>query len=251
MKTVLIGRGRLATNLQRALLESGHEVVSINSRTLDGLPLSADVFVIAVKDSALSEVICNATKGRENQLFVHTAGSMPLSLFERHTTRYGVFYPMQTFSKERQADFADIPIFLEANSPETLTTLNALAASISRSVYNLSTEERKYLHLAAVFACNFVNHCYDMAATVLEQHGLPFSVMLPLIDETARKVHELHPRQAQTGPAVRYDENVIRMQSELLAKKPELQRIYLQLSENIHQYAVQQALDINHSENHD
>ena len=251
MKTVLIGRGRLATNLQRALLESGHEVVSINSRTLDGLPLSADVFVIAVKDSALSEVICNATKGRENQLFVHTAGSMPLSLFERHTTRYGVFYPMQTFSKERQADFADIPIFLEANSPETLTTLNALAASISRSVYNLSTEERKYLHLAAVFACNFVNHCYDMAATVLEQHGLPFSVMLPLIDETARKVHELHPRQAQTGPAVRYDENVIRMQSELLAEKPELQRIYLQLSENIHQYAVQQALDINHSENHD
>ena len=251
MKTVLIGRGRLATNLQRALLEAGHEVVSINSRTLDGLPLTADVFVIAVKDSALSDVICNATKGRENQLFVHTAGSMPLSLFERHTTRYGVFYPMQTFSKERQADFADIPIFLEANGPEALTTLNALAESISRSVYNLSTEDRKYLHLAAVFACNFVNHCYDMAATVLEQHGLPFSVMLPLIDETARKVHELHPRQAQTGPAVRYDENVIRMQTGLLTEIPELQRIYLQLSENIHQYAVHQALDTNNSENHD
>ena len=251
MKTVLIGRGRLATNLQRALLEAGHEVVSINSRTLDGLPLTADVFVIAVKDSALSDVICNATKGRENQLFVHTAGSMPLSLFERHTTCYGVFYPMQTFSKERQADFADIPIFLEANGPEALTTLNALAESISRSVYNLSTEDRKYLHLAAVFACNFVNHCYDMAATVLEQHGLPFSVMLPLIDETARKVHELHPRQAQTGPAVRYDENVIRMQTGLLTEIPELQRIYLQLSENIHQYAVHQALDTNNSENHD
>lgn len=251
MKIVLIGRGRLATNLQRALLEAGHEVVSINSRTLDGLPLTADVFVIAVKDSALSDVICNATKGRENQLFVHTAGSMPLSLFERHTTCYGVFYPMQTFSKERQTDFADIPIFLEANGPEALTTLNALAESISRSVYNLSTEDRKYLHLAAVFACNFVNHCYDMAASVLEQHGLPFSVMLPLIDETARKVHELHPRQAQTGPAVRYDENVIRMQTGLLTEIPELQRIYLQLSENIHQYAVQQALDTNNSENHD
>lgn len=251
MKIVLIGRGRLATNLQRALLEVGHEVVSINSRTLDGLPLSADVFVIAVKDSALSDVICNASKGRENQLFVHTAGSMPLSLFERHTTRYGVFYPMQTFSKERLADFADIPIFLEVNGPEALTTLNALAASISRSVYNLSTEDRKYLHLAAVFACNFVNHCYDMASTVLEQHGLPFSVMLPLIDETARKVHELHPRQAQTGPAVRYDENVIRMQTGLLTEIPELQRIYLQLSENIHQYAVHQALDTNNSENHD
>ena len=251
MKIVLIGRGRLATNLQCALLEVGHEVVSINSRTLDGLPLSADVFVIAVKDSALSDVICNASKGRENQLFVHTAGSMPLSLFEGYAENGGVFYPMQTFSKERLADFADIPIFLEANGPEALTTLNALAASISRSVYNLSTEDRKYLHLAAVFACNFVNHCYDMASTVLEQHGLPFSVMLPLIDETARKVHELHPRQAQTGPAVRYDENVIRMQSGLLTEIPELQRIYLQLSENIHQYAVHQALDTNNSENHD
>lgn len=237
MKIVLIGRGRLATNLQRALLEVGHEVVSINSRTLDGLPLSADVFVIAVKDSALSDVICNASKGRENQLFVHTAGSMPLSLFEMHTTRYGVFYPMQTFSKERQADFSVIPLFLEADSSETMATLQTLAASISGSVYELTTEERKYLHLAAVFACNFANHCYDMAASVLEQHGLPFSVMLPLIDETARKVHDLHPRQAQTGPAVRYDENVIRMQTALLTGSPELQHIYEILSQNIHQYA--------------
>ena len=251
MKTVLIGRGRLATNLEKALLKAGHEVTSINSRTLEGLPLTADIFVIAVKDSALLDVISVATKGREDQLFVHTAGSMSLRLFEGHATRYGVFYPMQTFSKERCVDFAEIPLFLEADSPETMITLKAMAGSISRSVWQLTTEERKFLHLAAVFACNFANHCYDMAATVLELHGMPFSVMLPLIDETARKVHELHPRQAQTGPAVRYDENVIRMQSELLAENPELQRIYLQLSENIHQYAVHKVLDTNHSENHD
>ena len=118
-----------------------------------------------------------------------------------------------------------------------MATLQTLAASISGSVYELTTEERKYLHLAAVFACNFANHCYDMAASVLEQHGLPFSVMLPLIDETARKVHDLHPRQAQTGPAVRYDENVIRMQTALLTGSPELQHIYEILSQNIHQYA--------------
>ena len=112
MKTVLIGRGRLATNLERALLSASHEVMSINSRTLDGLPQKADVFVIAVKDSALPDVIREATKGREDQLFVHTAGSMPLSLFEGCTSRYGVFYPMQTFSKERLTDFAEIPLFL-------------------------------------------------------------------------------------------------------------------------------------------
>ena len=238
MKIVIIGRGRLATNLERALRDVRHEVISISSRTLEGLPLRADVFVIAVKDSALQDVICKATKGRGEQLFVHTAGSMSLNMFEGHTTRYGVFYPMQTFSKERQADFSVIPLFLEACNPETMTTLQALATSISERVYELTTEERKQLHLAAVFACNFANHCYDMAATVLEQHGLPFSVMLPLVDETARKVHELHPREAQTGPAVRYDENVIRMQTALLTGNPELQHIYEILSQNIHKYAL-------------
>ncbi|MBR1411598.1 MAG: DUF2520 domain-containing protein [Prevotella sp.] len=236
MKVVLIGRGRLATNLLAALQQAGHEVVSINSRTLEGLPLEADAFIVAVKDSALEEVIRRATKGREQQLFLHTAGSMPMSLFEGHTSRYGVFYPMQTFSKERLVDFAEIPVFIEGADP----AIRPLAESISRRVYELSTEARKYLHLSAVFACNFVNHCYALSAELLEQHGLPFDVMLPLIDETARKVHELHPHDAQTGPAVRYDENVIRMQSALLADNPELQQIYELLSLDIHRKASKQ-----------
>ncbi|MBQ6406034.1 MAG: DUF2520 domain-containing protein [Prevotella sp.] len=236
MKVVLIGRGRLATNLLAALQQAGHEVVSINSRTLEGLPLEADAFIVAVKDSALEEVIRRATKGREHQLFLHTAGSMPMSLFEGHTSRYGVFYPMQTFSKERLVDFAEIPVFIEGADP----AIRPLAESISRRVYELSTEARKYLHLSAVFACNFVNHCYALSAELLEQHGLPFDVMLPLIDETARKVHELHPHDAQTGPAVRYDENVIRMQSALLADNPELQQIYELLSLDIHRKASKQ-----------
>jgi len=236
VKVVLIGRGRLATNLLAALQQAGHEVVSINSRTLEGLPLEADAFIVAVKDSALEEVIRRATKGREQQLFLHTAGSMPMSLFEGHTSRYGVFYPMQTFSKERLVDFAEIPVFIEGADP----AIRPLAESISRRVYELSTEARKYLHLSAVFACNFVNHCYALSAELLEQHGLPFDVMLPLIDETARKVHELHPHDAQTGPAVRYDENVIRMQSALLADNPELQQIYELLSLDIHRKASKQ-----------
>ena len=236
VKVVLIGRGRLATNLLAALQQAGHEVVSINSRTLEGLPLEADAFIVAVKDSALEEVVRRATKGREQQLFLHTAGSMPMSLFEGHTSRYGVFYPMQTFSKERLVDFAEIPVFIEGADP----AIRPLAESISRRVYELSTEARKYLHLSAVFACNFVNHCYALSAELLEQHGLPFDVMLPLIDETARKVHELHPHDAQTGPAVRYDENVIRMQSALLAADPELQQIYELLSLDIHRKASKQ-----------
>ena len=230
MRVVLIGRGRLATNLLPALQQAGHEVSSINSRTLENLPEEADVFIIAVKDSALQEVICRATKGREQQLFVHTAGSMPMSLFEGYTNRFGVFYPMQTFSKERLVSFADIPVFIEGDN----AVLRPLAESITHSVYELSSADRKFLHLSAVFACNFVNHCYALSAELLEKHGIPFSVMLPLIDETALKVHQLHPLEAQTGLAVRYDENVIRMQSSMLADSPLLQEIYNLLSVSIH-----------------
>lgn len=237
MKIVLIGRGRLATNLERALLEAGHEVASINSRTLENLPKEADVFIIAVKDSVLRDVIRAATQGRETQVFVHTAGSMPMNMFEGTTYHYGVLYPMQTFSKERAVDFSEIPIFIEASDKETLKVLKQLAESITQRVYELSSENRQYLHLAAVFACNFTNHCYAMAAEILEEHGLPFDVMLPLIDETACKVHQLHPLEAQTGPAVRYDENVIRHQTELLHDNPRMKDLYERLSLHIHEKA--------------
>ena len=234
MKVVIIGKGRLASNLAPALMEAGHEVMMVNSRTLEALPREADVFIIAVKDDALAEVIARVAKGREDQLIAHTAGSMSLALFEGSTRHYGVFYPMQSFSKERRVDFHEIPIFLEASDSESLEILHALAETITGSVYELTTSERKYLHLAAVFACNFANHCYALAADVLEQHGLPFSVMLPLVDETARKVHQLHPSDAQTGPAVRYDENVLRSQRELLADNTDVQQLYDLLSKSIH-----------------
>ena len=244
MKIVLIGRGRLATNLLPALQKAGHEVTSVNSRTLEDLPAKADVYIISVKDSALQEVIRSATQGREEQLFVHTAGSMPMDLFKGCCQRYGVFYPMQTFSKERRVDFREIPIFIETGGSDKtsgLTTLRVLADSVSQKVYELSTADRKYLHLAAVFACNFANHCYSLSAEVLAQVGLPFDVMLPLIDETARKVHELHPLDAQTGPAVRYDENVMQAQQQLLSD-PLMRDIYQRMSQSIHQKA---------NENHD
>lgn len=236
MRIVLIGRGRLATNLERALLGAGHEVASINSRTLEGLPLTADVFVLAVKDAALTDVMRKATKGREEQLFLHTAGSMPMTLFEGTTHRYGVLYPMQTFSKERAVDFKEIPVFIEGSDEQTLSTIHQLAASITERVYPLSSADRQYLHLAAVFACNFTNHCYALAASILEQHGMDFSIMLPLIDETARKVHELHPVVAQTGPAVRYDENVICHHAELLQDHPQMKDLYERLSKSIYSF---------------
>ena len=237
MQIVLIGTGRLATNLEPALAAAGHEVVMVNSRTLEGLPMEADAFVIAVKDSVLAEVIAVVTKGRESQVFMHTAGSMPLVLFQGKARHYGVFYPMQTFSKERRVDFSEIPVFIEASDDQSMQTIRQLAESITGRVYELSSADRQYLHLSAVFACNFANHCYVMAAEILEKHGMNFDVMLPLVDETARKVHHLHPLEAQTGPAVRYDENVIRHQMQLLSDDPAMKDLYERMSQHIHQKA--------------
>ena len=237
MKIVLIGRGRLATNLEHALLSAGHEVASINSRTLEALPLEADVYIVAVKDAALADVIRAATKGRESQLFVHTAGSMPMDIFKGLTVHYGVFYPMRTFSKERLVDFNDISVFLETNDAVSMERLKMLSTTLTTHIYELDSEGRKHLHLAAVFACNFVNHCYALSAEVLAAKGLPFSVMLPLVDETAQKVHELAPREAQTGPAVRGDQNVMQMQANMLAGNPAVKQIYEALSNDIQRLA--------------
>ena len=246
MNIALIGRGRVATHMGKALLKAGHKVVSVNSRTLAELLQHADIYIIAVKDSALQEVIehlCSRLQtsappfwegmgvGCEDPLFVHTAGSMPLSVFEGYADRCGVLYPMQTFSMDREVDFREIPLFIEASDAASLQQIRALADSISQHVYELSTADRKYLHLAAVFACNFANHCYTLAADVLQKKGLPFDVMLPLVDETARKVHELHPKDAQTGPAARGDQNVMAAQSALLDGR--LQAIYNLMSESI------------------
>lgn len=230
MRIALIGRGRVATHMGKALLKAGHKVVSVNSRTLAELPQDADVYIIAVKDSALQEVISKVTKGREGQLFLHTAGSMPLSVFEGYADNAGVLYPMQTFSMDREVDFREIPLFIEGADPR----IRAVAESLSAHVYELSTADRKYLHLAAVFACNFANHCYTLAADVLQKKGLPFDVMLPLVDETARKVHELHPTEAQTGPAVRGDQNVMQAQAALLDGKAK--EIYELLSQSIQEH---------------
>ena len=252
MKIVLIGAGNLATHLGKALHAAGHDMVQVFSRTmqsaetlaslLDAEPLTdmaqvrddADVYIFSVKDSALEQLISQLCGG-EKKVFLHTAGSMPMSVFRGKALHYGVLYPMQTFSKQREVDFSIIPCFIEANDEFALKQIEGLAGQISHRVFQLSSEDRKYLHLSAVFACNFANHCYAASQELLQQHGIPFDVMLPLIDETAAKVHGMTPKEAQTGPAVRYDENVIRKQIQLLENQPYFQKIYDCMSKSIHE----------------
>ena len=257
MKVISVGAGRLAWHLVQALSGAGHEVVQVYSRTEESAAAlaakvgarpvcrmddvgDADVYVVAVKDAVLADVVRQLCKGRAARVFLHTAGSMPMQVFDGQAAHYGVFYPMQTFSKERALDFSRIPIFLEGSDPVALGVARTLAESVSRQVVELSGEGRRRLHLAAVFACNFANHCYELASEVLQEQGLPFSVMQALVDETAAKVSELSPRQAQTGPAVRYDQNVMEAQLSLLADRPLAQQIYRLMSKSIHETALKE-----------
>ena len=141
---------------------------------------------------------------------------------------------MQTFSKQREVDFNTVPFFIEASAPAEVELLRMVAVRLSPKVYEVTSGQRRYLHLAAVFACNFANHMYALSSHILEKQGIPFEVMLPLMDETAGKVHELSPTQAQTGPAVRYDENVISKHLEMLADEESLQELYEKISKSIH-----------------
>ena len=258
MKVILIGAGNLATHLGKAIFAAGHDVVQVFSRTMQSAtalasevgaqPVSdisdvrsdADLYVVSVKDSAIVELIPVLCKGKETKVFLHTAGSIPMDVFQGMALHYGVLYPMQTFSKQREVDFSQIPCFIEANDEYALQLIGDVAHQVSSRVYHLASEDRKYLHLSAVFACNFVNHCYALSREILEEHGIPFDVMLPLIDETAAKVHELDPKDAQTGPAVRYDENVLRAQGALLKSNPQMKDIYDRMSMSIHKLSIKE-----------
>ena len=252
-RVVFIGAGNLATRLSLEMRRAGMEIRQVYSRAdtharelaerlacawttaPEAIVSDADLYLFALKDSALREVI---ERVRPNGgLWVHTAGSMPMSVFEGCAERYGVLYPLQTFSKEREVDFRRIPFFLEANLEEDKEILEQLSRAVSRDVRFLPSEKRRHLHLGAVFACNFVNHIYALADDILREEGIPFEVLLPLIDETAAKVHRLTPREAQTGPAIRYDENVINKHLAMLDKMPELKALYETLSRSIYKEA--------------
>lgn len=248
-----IGAGNVATHLSAALAEQGFNILQIFSRTeasarelaeklscpfttnISEVTQNADLYIVSVKDAVLEQVLPQLVKCNPNALFVHTAGSVSISVWEGLAQRYGVIYPMQTFSKQKPVDFTNLPVFIEANTPADCQLLKALMGKISQKVYEASSEQRRYLHIAAVFACNFSNHMYAICHHLLEKHQLPFETMLPLIDETARKVHTLSPAEAQTGPARRNDENVMKKHLQMLENEADLAEIYQLISKHINQ----------------
>jgi len=220
-----IGAGNLATHLSKNLKKSGFNILQVYSKTEksakelagilnsgytvspEGITSDADIYFVALKDSAFDEVLPRVNL--KNKILVHCSGSLPISVLEKYSNKIGVFYPLQTFSKQCEVDFLTIPVFVESGSKEVENFLVEIAKKVSGSVLVLNSEKRKYLHIAAVFACNFVNHFYMVAAEILKKEEIPFDVLKPLILETALKVQKMEPEKAQTGPAVRFDENII------------------------------------------
>lgn len=249
---VLIGAGNLGTQLALALNKNGFQVKQIFSRKIESakalankvnasftndlsqLIPEADLYIIAVKDSAIQEVLENLNL-KDDPLIVHTAGSVPMTILEGFSNNYGVFYPLQTFSKTREIDFSEIPICIEASHPSTFLKLEKLAERLSGSVNQINSDERKTLHLAAVFVNNFVNHFYAIGADILHDKKLDFDLLKPLIRETAGKIQTMKPFEAQTGPAKRNDQSILKAHLKMLHDQPELQKIYSFATESIFQ----------------
>jgi len=249
MKVVFIGAGNVATRLAIELYQHDFDIIQIYSRTkesasqladkvqavavtdIQSIFPNADLYIFSIKDSVLEELIKQIPGN--NGLWIHTAGSMPIDVFRDHAHRYGVLYPFQTLSKAKKVDWKSIPLFIEASDNNSLDLLHDIANQISEKVQVLSSEKRKYVHLTGVFACNFANHMYTLSEMMLAKADLPFETALPLIDETCNKIHTLSPMEAQTGPAVRYDKNIIDKHLHLIEDE-QIREIYKLISENIH-----------------
>ena len=231
MNIVIIGQGNVATNLDYAFRKKGIACQMVSSREgLDELP-QANVYIYAVKDEALASVVAQV-QGRERSLHLHTSGTMPITVFGEDKPHAGIFYPFQTFSKARVIeDFSTVPVFFEARGIDDISAVYSLALTITSHVYEATQHDRERLHVAGVFTNNFTNLMYTMAAELLQNTHIPFKALLPLIDETANKIHTLSPRDAQTGPARRGDENVMNHHLSLL--NDEQRQVYQLLSKEI------------------
>lgn len=244
----IIGSGNVATGIGNALFSVGTEIVNIYSRNqenaqalankvnavaisnLSELENNTDLCIIAVSDDSISS-ISDQIKNFEG-IIVHTSGAKPLSVLDNQL-RYGVFYPLQSMTIKRIPKFDNIPICIEGSDTATSNQLKCLAEKISNNVVNLESDQRQYLHMTAVIVNNFSNLLYDMAHELLEEKGIDFSLLLPLIMETAEKVHHIKPSESQTGPAKRNDTQTIQKHLSLLEDNPELKKVYTLLSEHL------------------
>lgn len=245
---IIIGSGNVATHLGKALKRSGITIDVVYSRSLGHaeqlagqlgavpytdlklVPSHADLYLIAVKDAAIEEVAAQLSVN--DGLVLHTSGITPMEILKMHK-RHGVFYPLQTLTKNVEPDLKNVPLLIEANNEKDQRGLELIAATISEKVFTITSEQRQFVHLAAVFANNFSNHLYAIAEQIMQAHHIPFEILKPLILETARKVQEHEPQSVQTGPAIRNDQPTVEKHLALLQQTPEFRQMYELLSRSI------------------
>ena len=228
IKIVILGSGNVAQHLISAFAKSDEvEVIQAFARQKKALThlidaeiiisdfsdlKEADLYIIAISDNAVADV--SSQIPFSNKLVCHTSGSVAIDDLNAKN-RKGVFYPLQTFSKNKDVNFSEIPICLEAQNNEDYQLLETVAKSISNQVFNINSKQRKALHVSAVFVCNFVNHLYKIGDDICHENNIPFEILQPLILETANKITSLSPNEAQTGPAKRNDSATINAQKEI------------------------------------
>lgn len=249
---VFIGAGNVATNLAHELKSKGLNILQIYSRTLNSaeklasalnaeftdniekILQNADLYIVSVNDDIILDLLNNLYL--TNKKIVHTSGSVDINVFSNLSDNYGVFYPLQTFSKDEIITFSEIPLCIEANNLSFQNQLFELANNISDNVQIINSDERRVLHIAAVFACNFSSYMYLVSNDILKEKKISFDILKPLIQRTAEKVSKIEPMKAITGPAKRNDIEVIKKHLIYLEKFPEFKKIYKDLSDSIIEY---------------
>lgn len=257
MQVVIIGAGNLATHLSFALKAASHQILQIFSRsaisaselaeklnvpfTIDASNVNqqADIYFYAVSDDALASLL--TLDIAPDALHVHTSGSVSIDVFNDRKKYYGVFYPLQTFSKNKIVDFRKIPVFIEGSDQKVEDMLVLLSNQIAEKPYKADSAQRLKLHIAAVFACNFVNHLYSISSDLVQTAGFSFDVLKPLIVETADKINYLSPADAQTGPAKRNDMSVINKHLDKLGESDDLESLYQILTKMIFDKQIHQS----------
>lgn len=248
-RIVLIGAGNVATHLGLALLKSKHSILQIcslrsssskklaallkckSTNSIEKIDPSADIYIIAVTDDSI-EKVANKLKIK-NKIVLHTSGSIDMKALDKSSDNIGVLYPLQSFSKGRNVDFTKVPLCLEANNDSTFRALFSLAKSLSTTVLKINSNQRKKIHLAAVFANNFTNHLYTIAQNILSENNISLEILKPLIEETSSKIKNNSPSKMQTGPAVRGDKKTMNTHLQLLSQNKNYQKLYKLISNSI------------------
>ena len=245
---ILIGSGNVATHLGIALKNSNYKIVQVYSKSIDNAKVlankldanftndltklkSADLIIVSINDDAILSVFSQI----KNTAIVHTSGSVELDILKGKFTDYGVFYPLQTFNKEVDINISEIPFCIEGNSLEFEKKLIVIAKTLSNNVVKMNSHQRKKLHIAAVFACNFSNHMYSIADDLLTKKNIDFKILLPLIRKTIANLESNSPKDVQTGPAKRKDANIIQEHIATI-KENEIKELDQKISANIIKY---------------